>query len=111
MDIAKAMQFAVVRGVGFGLVGGYLLATFQPSNTPTILKDHPYIFSVIVTLGVLLVDNLYIYPKFRSPLRHLPTIKGVRVPPSERTQVRFKLASLSFFFFFWCVLYTRHLPY
>lgn len=77
MDLAKAMQSAIVRGVGFGLASGYLLATFQPTGLPVFLQHHPYLVSITISLAVLFIDTLYVYPKYRSPLRHLPSIKGV----------------------------------
>lgn len=77
MNPVRAFELFLLRVFGLGAILGYLLSLFQPPNLPTIVQDRPYVSSIVLSIFVNLLDTLILYPKFRDPLRNVPSVQGV----------------------------------
>lgn len=77
MNPVRALELFLLRVLGFGVVAGYLLSLFQPPTSPSLLRTRPYACAIVLSLVVQVLDYRFIYPKFRDPLRKLPTVPGV----------------------------------
>lgn len=77
MNPARALELFLLRLLAFGGVLGYLLSVFQPSIAPELVRSRPYASSIVVSFVALIIDKFIIYPRFRDPLRNVPTITGV----------------------------------
>lgn len=77
MNPARQLELFLLRALGLGAVVGYFLSALRLPNLPLIIQNRPYACSISLSLFVNLLDSLYLYPKFRDPLRNLPTLQGV----------------------------------
>lgn len=80
MNPALALELFLLKVLAVGGVLGYLLSVFQPSIAPEIILSRPYASSFAVSFVALAIDKFFIYPRFRDPLRTVPTITGVSWP-------------------------------
>lgn len=80
MNPARALELLLLKILALGGVLGYLLSVFRPPIAPDIVLDRPYASSLAISFVVLAIDKLIIYPRFRDPLRTVPTITGVSLP-------------------------------
>lgn len=79
MDPTQMLQLFLLRVLGFGALAGYLLSVLQPSFVPQAIRSRPYAYAIGASILLQLIYSRVIYPTFVSPLRHLPTIKGVSI--------------------------------
>lgn len=77
MNPARALELFLLKLLAYGGVLGYLLSVFRPPIAPQLVLDRPYASSIAVSFVALFVDKFIIYPRFRDPLRGIPTITGV----------------------------------
>lgn len=77
MDPGLLIQLFLLKVLGFGAVAGYLLSVLQPSRLPQAIQSRPYAFSIAAALVLQTLYDRVVFPRFISPLRHVPTVKGV----------------------------------
>lgn len=77
MDPVRTFELFLLRVVGLGATFGYVVSVFKPLYLPKLVQDRPYTIFIGLSLLINLLNSLVIYPKFRDPLRNLPTIPGV----------------------------------
>ncbi|KAJ4390859.1 hypothetical protein N0V93_004458 [Gnomoniopsis smithogilvyi] len=78
MNPLRVFELWLLRVLGLGAILGYLVSLFQPPNLPAIVQSRPYLCSIGVSVFINLLDTWILYPKFRDPLRNVPTIIGER---------------------------------
>lgn len=53
----------------------YIIRNLSPTVLPHPVTKQIVILSILLNFFVFLVYGIFIYPHFRDPLRHLPTVK------------------------------------
>ncbi|KAG8167089.1 hypothetical protein KVR01_002778 [Diaporthe batatas] len=78
MNPGRALELFLLKVLALGGLLGYLLSVFRPAIAPNLLLNRPYASSLTLSFIAQLIDKFILYPRFRDPLRNVPTISGER---------------------------------